>query len=412
MDIYTNIKDNIDIYDIIKNKDIVAYFQPIVYMSRKKVCGLEGLIRGINTKTGQLISPLDLFEIANNKGLTLELDRVCREKVIEAFSSIYKSDKEKLLFINIDTSILEKVEGSNYLFHQFEKFDIKKSNIVIEINETQVKDNQILKNFIDMYRSEGFLIALDDVGSGFSNLDRIPITKPDIIKIDRNLLENIHNDYYKQEVFKSLVNLSNKIGSVVVAEGIELEEEAIQALMLGGHMIQGFYFSKPQKITNSKDISLSNSIENLSYSFKNLIKKSEKNQKKVNKELNATINYSLEKISSVPPTEFNNKLLHIVKNNENIDCAYVLNESGIQVSETLCLSENDNVNQNMLFYSANIGSDHSMKKYYYHIANTKLSKYITEPYVSLATGNLCTTFSKVFKNIDNKKYILCIDFKC
>lgn len=67
--------------------------------------------------------------------------------------------------------------------------------------------------------------------------------------------------------------------------------------------------------------------------------------------------------------------------------------------------------ENAIFYSANTGTEHSMKKYYYHVINAELSKYITEPYVSLATGNLCITFSKTFKNINNRKYILCIDFK-
>lgn len=412
MEICTKPKDNINIYEIIKNKLLEVNFQPIIHMSRKNICGLEGLIRGVNPNTGELISPLDLFDIANNEGLTLELDRVCRDKTIEAFSSIYETDKEKLLFINIDASILGKVEGSNYLLHQFEKYNINSRNVVIEINEAKVTDNKILKSFIHHYREKGYLIALDDVGAGFSNLDRIPICRPDIIKIDRYLLQNIHKDYYKQEVFKSLANLSNKIGSVVVAEGIELEEEAVHALMLGAHMIQGFYFSKPQKITSSKDILLANSIEKLNYSFKNLIKKSEKTQKQTNKELNLTVNNALGKISYALPTKFNEKLLNIVKNNTYIDCAYVLNQHGIQVSETLCLYEKDNTKQNMIFYSANMGTDHSMKKYYYHIMNTKLSKYITEPYVSLATGNLCKTFSVVFKNIDKNNYILCIDFKC
>lgn len=412
MEICAKANDSINIYEIIKNKFLEVNFQPIVHMSRKNICGLEGLIRGINPNTGELISPLNLFEIANNEGLTLELDRVCRDKTIEAFSSIHETDKEKLLFINIDTSVLDKVEDSNYLFHQFEKYNINSSNVVIEINEAKATDNRILKKFIDNYRKKGFLIALDDVGAGFSNLDRIPICKPDIIKIDRYLLQNIHKDYYKQEVFKSLVNLSNKIGSVVVAEGIELEAEAVQALMLGAHMIQGFYFSKPQKIINSKNILLTNSIETLSYSFKELIKKSEKTEKQTNEELNLTVNNALQKISYILPVNFNEKLLNIIKNNTHIDCAYVLDEYGIQVSKTLCLYEKDTIKQNMIFYSANIGTDHSMKKYYYHIINTKLPKYITEPYVSLATGNLCKTFSIVFKNVDKNNYILCIDFKC
>ena len=109
---------------------------------------------------------------------------------------------------------------------------------MIEINETKVQDNAVLKRFTDTYRKYGFMVALDDVGTGSSNMDRILLVKPNIIKVDISLVRNIHNDYFKQGIFKSLVNLCNRIGALVVAEGVESEEEAIQVLRLGGQMIQ------------------------------------------------------------------------------------------------------------------------------------------------------------------------------
>lgn len=405
------IKDNIDISDIIENKKIKVHFQPIVYTSRKTVCGLEGLVRGINTDTNQLISPISLFEAANDKGLTLELDRICRDKVIEAFSYIYEKDKDRLLFLNIDASIIEKVEGSNYLISQVEKFNVKTSSIVIEINEAKVKDNEALKRFIDTYRKLGFLIALDDIGAGFSNLDRISLIKPDIIKTDMSLIRNVQDDYYKQEVFKSLVTLSNKIGALVVAEGVETEEESIQTLKLGAHMIQGYFFSKPQEFLKGQKILLNNSIENLNDSFKRYMSKVERIEKRKQKQLNTIVNNSLKELVNISYNEFDDKLLDIVKGNKAIECAYIIDKYGIQLSNTVYLHETNEVKENGIFYSARTGADHSMKKYYYHVVNAKLSKYVTEPYVSLATGNLCITFSKIFKNINNKRYILCIDFK-
>lgn len=411
MDSDLRIRDNIDINDIIENEKIKVHFQPIVYTSKKTVCGLEGLIRGINTDTNQLISPIHLFETANHKGLTIELDRICRNKVIEAFSHIHLNDKDRLLFLNIDASIIEKVEGSNYLINQVEKFNIKTSNIVIEINEAKVKDNEALKRFIDTYRKLGFLIALDDIGSGFSNLDRISLIKPDIIKTDMSLIRNVQDDYYKQEVLKSLVSLSNKIGALVVAEGVETEEESIQTLKLGAHMIQGYFFSKPQEFIRGQKILLDNSIEKLNDSFKRYMSKAERIEKRKQKQLNAIVTNSLKELVNVPYDKFDDKLLEIVKGNRAIECAYIIDKYGIQLSNTIYLHGANEVKENAIFYSARTGADHSMKKYYYHVVNAKLSKYITEPYVSLATGNLCITFSKIFKNINNRRYILCIDFK-
>lgn len=404
-------KKDINIYEIIKNESIKVQFQPIIFMNRKIIFGVEGLVRGINRDTNQLISPIDLFEAANENGVTIELDRICREKVIEEFSYIHKYDKNKYLFLNIDASILEKVEGSKYLLSQIRRYDIETKNIVIEINESKIKDNDALKKFIRTYKKLGFLIAMDDVGAGFSNLDRIPISQPDIIKIDMSLIRNIHKDYYKQEVFKALVSLSNKIGAVVVAEGAELEEEALKALNLGANMIQGYYFSKPQDLHKGNDILLDNSIEKLSDSFKVYTRKLEKLQKENNKSLNYIVNNVIKEISKVSSNEFDEKLFKSIRGNKTIECAYIIDKYGTQISNTIYSEDEIKIKENGLFFSATIGNDHSMKKYYYRLINAKISKYITKSYVSMATGNICITVSKIFNDIYNNSCILCLDFK-
>ena len=88
-------------------------------------------------------------------------------------------------------------------------------------------------------------MVLDDVGAGHSNLDRIPLFRPDVIKIDRSLITGVDGDFYKQETFKSLVSLSRRIGALVVAEGIETEAEAVTALELGADLLQGFFLGRP-----------------------------------------------------------------------------------------------------------------------------------------------------------------------
>jgi diguanylate cyclase (GGDEF)-like protein len=405
-----DIFDIMDINDIIRNKKLTVHFQPVVSVSRKMVSGLEGLIRGINTATNQIIPPTTLFDIAHNEGMTLELDRVCRDKVIEAFSHIYQQNNDKLLFLNMDASILDRVAGSNYLINQVKTYQINPRNIVIEINETKVQDNAALKRFTDTYRKFGFMVALDDVGTGFSNMDRILLVKPDIIKIDISLIRNIHNDYYKQGVFKSLENMSNRIGALVIAEGVETEEEAIQILRLGGHMIQGYFFAKPQEIYNESNIFSNNKIEMLSKSFNQYMSKKIREERQKNKQLNIIVNNSIKQLVRVSCQEFDNELLQIIWANKIIECAYILDEYGIQLSNTILFCDKNEVKENLIFYSARMGTDHSMEKYYYPLISARLNKYITEPYVSLATGNLCITISKIFRNIDNKKYILCMDF--
>ena len=399
-----------DINDIVANEKLTVHFQPVVSVSRQKVIGLEGLIRGTDTTHSGLISPSALFDAANKEGSTLALDRICREKVIETFSALYDSHKDKLLFLNLDASILDKAAGSNYLTKQVKKYKIDPRNIVIEINETKVQDTDALKNFVDTYRKSGFMVALDDVGTGFPNMDRILLVKPDIIKIDISLVRNIDSDYCKQGVMKSLVNLSNRIGTLVIAEGVETEEEAIQILRLGGHMIQGYYFAQSQEISEDADIFSNEKAVMLSMRFNRCMKNKIAEEREKDRKLNGIVNSSIRELARVSDPEFGSVLLNIIWDNKIIECAYILDEHGIQISNTICLLDQKEIKRNLIFYSAKKGTDHSMERYYYPLVSARLNKYITEPYVSLASGSLCITASKFFTNIERKKYILCMDF--
>lgn len=403
--------DDLNIREIITNESLRVCFQPIVSVSRKMVSGIEGLIRGIDENTKKDISPLALFDAAHNEGLPLELDRLCREKVIDAYSGIYEGNHNKLLFLNMDASILDKGVGSNYLLNQVKSHNISPGNIVVEINETKVQGSAALKKFTDTYKGYGFMVALDDVGTGFSNMDRILLVKPDIIKIDISLVRNIDTDYYKQGVFKSLVNLSNKIGAIVIAEGVETKEEAIQILRLGGHMIQGYYFSIPLESYCEKNVFSNDKIELLSKSFNTFMNQQMNLEKEKNKHLNIAVNRCVRMLKNLPEDEFTSELTAFVRDNSIVECAYILDEKGVQISDTIGFFNKNEAKENLIFHAARKGTDHSVDRYYYPLMSAKLKRYVTEPYISLATGNLCITISYVFNNIENKKYVLCMDFQ-
>lgn len=403
-------KANLNIDEIIREKKITVHFQPIISVINKKICGLEGLIRGVDTVLDRIIAPLVLFDAARYKGLTLELDRACRERTIETFRDIYRDNKDLLLFLNIDASIIEKAVGSNHLINLVKAHGINPQNIVIEVNESRIQDTEALKKFIAIYRKSGFLIALDDVGSGFSNLDRIPLAKPDIIKIDIALIRDIDSNYYKQEVFKSLASLSNKIGALVVAEGVETEAEAIQIMELGGQMIQGYYFAKPQKYSAEWPAFLSKRIETLARRFRDYTGSVIKKDLQRYHQLETIIDQTIAQLKTVSYWDFNAHLTEALQRHSPIECGYTLDESGTQSSHTVCSYNRREGETSLLFHPAKMGTDHSMKTYYYRLVNAIDGKYLTEPYISQATGNRCVTFAKSFINVDNQKHILCMDF--
>ena len=209
---------------------------------------MEALSFGLHPDGGRIIPPLQLFHEAESQGKTLDLDRLCREKALVAFAERFGRDTDLMLWLNLETSILsEEVVGSDRLMRAVHESGLAPHQIVIEIVETHVPDVSSLQKFVEIYKGYGFSVALDDVGTSHSNLERIARIKPDIIKIDRCLIHDLDQERYRYIVVRSLRNLAQSIGALVLAEGLETEGEALAALDLDINLHQGYYYAKPEE---------------------------------------------------------------------------------------------------------------------------------------------------------------------
>jgi EAL domain-containing protein (putative c-di-GMP-specific phosphodiesterase class I) len=396
---------------IIDTKSVQVHYQPIVSILRKAIIGFEGLSRGVLEEKKDFISPTSMFSVASDGGIAIDLDRLCREKVIEGFSPLYNKNKDLLLFLNIDGSVMtDDVVGSGVLLNLVEQFNIKPENVVLEIVESKINDDDALSRFIDTYRGYGFLIGLDNVGCGISNLDRIAFIQPDLIKIDKVIVDELHLNYYKQEVFKALVGLAKNLGAMVIAEGVENEQEAIKAIEFGADLLQGYYFAKPKQITSTSLKGFTAPVRKLSTKYSSYLEEKIDMQKQKYKDYGDIIKNVLQELEGIEEKRLNYKLVDVIMEHKIFECIYILDSSGVQVTDTVTPYMGTYSHKSLIFKPAKKGDDHSLKKYYYFLKNMRLSKYITEPYISLATGNLCITMSCVFKNIEGKKYIFCVDF--
>lgn len=120
-------------------------------------------------------------------------------------------------------------------------------NIVFEITERHsIKDFISFKQVVENYRSQGYRIAIDDVGAGFSGLQTIAEIRPDFIKIDMSLVRNIDNDFSRQSVVAALTSLAQNINCKIIAEGIETQGELNTLLLKGVHYAQGYYLARPR----------------------------------------------------------------------------------------------------------------------------------------------------------------------
>jgi EAL domain-containing protein (putative c-di-GMP-specific phosphodiesterase class I) len=401
-----------DLSQIIEGEHIIPYFQPIVSVKNNSIVGYEGLARGVDPASRQIIAPLDLFARAAAEGLTLPLDRLCRKKVFEMFKTIQARRPERLLSVNFEASVLDQgVQGSGNIINQVEEAGLNPQSIIIEIIESNVEEIEALEKFIATYREYGFLIALDDVGAGHSNLNRIPLLKPDILKIDRYLVQDISENFYKQEVFKCLVGLARKIGALIVAEGIETDREAGVALEMGVDMAQGYYFAQPQRHDLISDASVERHLVQLTSSYKDKVIQ-RLNVRRFNLRKYEMMTREIQaELSKTTRDHFEGKLLGLVRFFPLVEGFYVLDENGFQLTETVFGDRQLFHKNRMIFNPAMRGSDHTLRDYFYMLTEGGMKKatYITDPYISMSSGSLCVTFSRLFKSTEDKNFVLCVD---
>jgi len=241
--LYLNYINDQTFFDILYNESFTSHFQSIVDIKKKNIYGYEALIRGV-LPNGDLVYPDEIFTKSARNNTNFRLDQLCRETALKT-AAVKRINKK--VFINfLPTSIYDPEFCLQSTVKWANQLEYDPSNIVFEVVETEkVKDKEHLKMILNFYRSKGFKIALDDVGEGYSSLNMIIDIKPDIIKVDRNIIDNIQNDSMKQSIYKALRQISDENKILLLAEGVETIDELNKVNDLGVDLVQGYYFSKP-----------------------------------------------------------------------------------------------------------------------------------------------------------------------
>lgn len=389
---------------IIENEMIEMHLQPIVSIKTKKIYGYEALVRA--NFNGDLINPFVLFSLAKEEGLILELDMLARKKAISKFKEYYEKDNSLILFLNFESSMIDNfdVNSLEYSFdHQIKELGIPSSNFVLEVKEDEIKSEERLISFCRYYRDLGYNIAVDDFGTGSSNYERLIHIKPNILKIDRSLFDNIENDYIKKSIVNSLVILCNDLGITLLAEGLENKESIHICMSLDISLFQGYYFLKPKKDIEKKDEDeIFEKVLEIGQFFKDKTLKKIKKNRELKNRLNRFSERIIDKIIDMNSSQNIIKKVH--KEFNEIEAIYLIDaDSSKQIHDTVI----SNVNNGHFFPTKN-GHEHLLKEYYYITLESKEGIYLSEKYLSSATGNSCKTFAKLFYKHD-KKYILCLD---
>ncbi|MCI1897496.1 MAG: diguanylate phosphodiesterase [Enterobacter sp.] len=225
---------------LIDNQICQFAFQPIVDPSEGKITSLEALIRGNDGG-----SPERFFNAIDQEKV-YEVDLQTKAYAFALAEKIGIGNHK--IAINLLPMSLVNVPGAvQFLLDQIAKYHLQPEQVVIEVTENEMISgfNQF-NSAIKQLRAAGIGLAIDDFGSGYAGLSLLTKFQPDKIKIDREIVSDIHTSGPKQAIVKSIVSCCTDLEITLVAEGIEKMEEWCWLESAGIRRFQGFLFARPQ----------------------------------------------------------------------------------------------------------------------------------------------------------------------
>ena len=213
-------------------------FQPIVDIRIQEIISFEALVRGPHGEPSASV-----FAQVSNYDYP-RFDEICRSKAIYLASRLKIPNRLNLnlsaqSIYEIDLSIMTTFQAS---IHS----GIPVENIVFEVLEMEcLTDQRNLVQCLRLIQEFGFATAIDDFGAGYSGLKMLAEYQPNYIKLDRQLVSNIHQDYVKQSIFAGVRQICRHLSIEMVAEGVESAAEYHWLRDAGISIFQGYYFAKP-----------------------------------------------------------------------------------------------------------------------------------------------------------------------
>lgn len=220
-----------------------THFQPIYSVQRTGCLGYEALVRAADGN-GAAIRPEQLFaaDLARDNGKLL--DWICRALHLRNFATLDPGNRTLFINVHPEAAVSDANCARDFadLIHYY---GLVPKRVCVEILESSCADEGLLREAVACYRALGATIAMDDFGVGRSNFDRIVALRPDVVKIDRSVLNDAVGDEKARRMLPAVIELLHEAGAEVAVEGIESAHEALIAMDSGADHLQGYYFAHP-----------------------------------------------------------------------------------------------------------------------------------------------------------------------
>lgn len=266
-----------EMHKALDNGQFVLFMQPVYSVSKNIPISAEALVRWIHPLKG-IIPPGDFIPLFEKNGFIAKLDRYVWEEACK-YQRRQLDLKHKWVPISVNISRMsfynEKL--ADEIYEIIQKYRLTPKHIKIELTESAYTDNPTqLIEAVDKLRNYGFLILMDDFGSGYSSLNMLKDITVDILKIDMRFMSDFEKSIKAGNIITSVVQMAKSLALDIIAEGAETKSQITFLTNIGCDSIQGYYFSKPipcnefeSLIRNSFGTGKSKNTDNHSYISQN-----------------------------------------------------------------------------------------------------------------------------------------------
>ena len=231
----------VQLHRVLERGLVRTVYQPVVDLEQRRILGYEALTR---VGLGRFDNVESLFKAAGENDVLWPLERLCRSKALESVPHV---EPDQCLFLNVEPDAIHDphLAGEEFL-DRLRLAGLGPERIVLELTEhAAVKDYAAFRRTLLHLRAQGFRLAMDDVGAGYSGLRAIAEIGPDFIKADRALVRGLHRSVIQRELIATMSRFAHNTGITLIAEGVEERDELAVLRDLGVRCAQGYLFARP-----------------------------------------------------------------------------------------------------------------------------------------------------------------------
>ena len=239
-----------DIQKGIDEDEFTFFVQPQCDITKGKIVGGESLVRWIRKDTG-MVPPGVFIPVLEKNGFVADLDKIVWEKVCSWLRHcLDKGYRPVPISINVSRIDIFSMNVPKYLAELVEKYEIDTSMLKVEITESAYAESgDKIINTVKELQGYGFIVMMDDFGSGYSSLNMLKSVPVDVLKMDMRFLEiNEQEEEKGVGILETVVNMARQLKIPVVVEGVEFKKHEMLLQRMGCRYTQGYYYYKPMNI--------------------------------------------------------------------------------------------------------------------------------------------------------------------